>query len=123
MWLFTRYGFFSVACANRPDGSIDSQTVMVRCRRAAHLRKLIERFPALAGVEIVTLQERDYLYRIILDKTAWAEIVDELVKEQEWSNFKNEAARYQGAAGSDYLHALHRVWSVMNDLQRREPRE
>ena len=123
MWLFTRYGFFSVACAYGSDGTIDSQMLMVRGRRAAHLRNLIERFPSLAGIEIVTLQDRDYRYRIFLAKTIWAEIVGELVKEQDWSNFKNEAAEYQD--GSDLgatIHALHRVWSVMNDLQLRESR-
>jgi DNA-3-methyladenine glycosylase I len=39
------------------------------------------------------------------------------VNEQTWSNFKNEAARFQGKAGADYVHALHEVWSVMYRLQ------
>jgi hypothetical protein len=63
MWLFTRYGFYSIACANKPDGSLDTQTVMVRARRIAHLRSLQKRFPALAAGEILTWPKRDYRYR------------------------------------------------------------
>jgi hypothetical protein len=123
MWLFTRYGYFSVASANKPDGKIDPQTLMVRARRISHLRTIVKRFPSLAGVEIVTWKERDYRYRIVVGKTVWSEIVDQMVKEQEWSNFKDEAAKYQDGLDSNYLHALHRVWSVMNNLQLQESRE
>jgi hypothetical protein len=49
MWLFIRYGFYSIACASHPDGSLDPQTVMVRARRTAHLSNLQKRFPALAS--------------------------------------------------------------------------
>jgi hypothetical protein len=37
VWLFTRYGFYSIACASQPNGAIDPGTVMIRARRAAHL--------------------------------------------------------------------------------------
>lgn len=117
MWIFTRYGFFSIACARRRDGSLDSQTVMVRSRRKAHLQKLQSRFQEIATAEIVALPERDYRYRLILPKPVWATIIAALADEQEWSNFKNEAARFQGAPGADYVHALHEVWGVMHNLQ------
>jgi hypothetical protein len=117
MWLFTRYGFYSIACANKPDGSLDTQTVMVRARCIAHLRSLQKRFPVLAGGEILTWPKRDYRYRLIVPKKSWVASIDELAQEQEWSNFKNEAAKYQGAPGADYERALHDVWSVMNRLQ------
>jgi hypothetical protein len=47
-------------------------------------------------------------------------IMAELSQELEWSNFKNEAARHQGARGSDYTHALHDVWRVMNGFQEKQ---
>jgi len=120
MWLFTRYGFYSIACANKPDGSLDTQTVMVRARRIAHLRSLQKRFPTLAAGEILTWPKRDYRYRLIVPKTSWVAIIGELAQEQEWSNFKNEAAKYQGMPGGDYVRVLHDVWSVMNRLQESE---
>jgi hypothetical protein len=117
MWIFTRYGFFSIACASKPDGSPDAQTVMVRARRSEHLGRLQGRFPALADASILTMPDRDYRYRIVVAKDTWAKVISELATEQEWSNFKNEVARYQGAGGREYVHALHEVWGTMAELQ------
>lgn len=117
MWLFTRYGFYSIASARKPDDSIDPALLMIRVRRRDRLEILQELFPALAGSEIVTLPYRDYRYRLIVPKGVWVGIVSELVQEQEWSNFKNEVGRYQGARGLDYVDALHEVWRVIT-LQR-----
>jgi len=45
MWIFTKYGFFSIACANKPgSGDIDPNVVMVRSRLKGHLVNLRERF-------------------------------------------------------------------------------
>jgi hypothetical protein len=122
MWIFTRYGFYSVGCADKPDGSLDTETVMVRARRVAHLRSLQKRFAALADCKILTWPKRDYRYRIIVSKTSWIAVLGELAAEQNWSNFKNEAAKYDAASNKDYVRALHDVWSVMNRLQECEDR-
>ena len=62
MWIFTRYGFFSIACANNPDGTINPDTVMVRARLHEHLVNLKERFPGseLDKAEILSWDGRDY---------------------------------------------------------------
>jgi hypothetical protein len=120
MWLFTRYGFFSVACARKAGGGEDPDLLMIRARRRAHLEQLQARFPEIAGAEIIVTRDRDYRYRIVVAKTVWAGTVSELALEQTWSNFKNEAERFQGKAGSDYVRALHEVWDVMYELQGRE---
>ena len=117
MWIFTRYGFYSVACASRPDGSLDKETVMVRGRSKDHLRNLRDRFPAIADAEIVTMADRDYRYRLIVPKRVWVPILAELGEEQDWSNFKNEAAAYQGTNGDSYSRALHDVWGIMYRMQ------
>jgi hypothetical protein len=116
MWLFTRYGFYSIACARQPNGLLDPCTVMIRARRSSHLRNLQRRFPTLANAEIVSLPNRDYRYRLIVPKEAWVRVIAELAQEQEWSNFKAETARYQSAE-PEYVGALHDVWSVMYHLQ------
>jgi hypothetical protein len=92
---------------------------MIRARRAAHLSNRQKGFPALAEEEVVTLPNRDYRYRLIVPKEVWAGTLAELAREQEWSNFKNEVARYQVGADHEYLHALHEVWSVMYGMQRK----
>lgn len=56
------------------------------------------RFPALAVGKILELQNRDYRYRLIIPKASWVAIIGELAQEQEWSNFKNETARYLGTS-------------------------
>jgi hypothetical protein len=127
MWIFTRYGFFSIACANNTDGTINPDTVMVRARLHEHLVCLKNRFPdsELGKAEILTWDGRDYRYRIILPKTAWVAALAELATEQTWSNFKNETSRFSRAkkAAYAYVDALHRVWDVMHRLQVQEERE
>jgi hypothetical protein len=64
MWIFLPEGFFSVACAHKPDGSVDANVVMIRARRKAHLQNLQKRFPAMAGAEILVTPNNDYRYRV-----------------------------------------------------------
>jgi hypothetical protein len=127
MWIFTRYGFFSIACANKPDGTINPDTVMVRARLYEHLVSLKERFPGseLGKAEILSWDGRDYRYRIILPKVAWVSALAELATEQTWSNFKNETSRFSHAkkAAYSYVDALHRIWDVMHRLQVHETKE
>jgi hypothetical protein len=117
MWVFTRYGFYSIACGSKKDGSLDRQSVMLRARCLAHLRNLQKRFSALAVGNILETPNHDYRYRLVIPKASWTAIIGELAQEQEWSNFKNEAAKYQGKSGRGYVDALHEVWAVMHRLQ------
>jgi hypothetical protein len=114
---FAIYGFYSIASASRPDGSLDSQTVMIRARLKDHLQNLQRRFPVLADTKIITLPNVDYRHRIVVPKTVWVGVLSGLAEEMEWSNFKNQVARYQGKPGAAYSTALHRVWEVMERLQ------
>ena len=123
MWIFSIYGMYSIACARRPDGSLDPETVMVRARRADHLRNLQKRFPAVAGADVVTLPNRDYRYRLIVPKSNWAAVLVEMVSEQKWSNFKDQVAKHQGHAGAVYTRALHDVWETMYHLQESEEQQ
>jgi hypothetical protein len=115
-------GSIAIACASKSDGSLDNQSVTVGARCIAHLRSLQKRFPALAVGDILELPNRDYRYRLIIPKASWTAIIGELAQEQEWSNFKNEAAKYQGKSGRGYVAALHDVWGVMYQLQQNEDR-
>jgi hypothetical protein len=118
MWIFSVLGFFSVVCARNPvTGKIDPETVMIRARVKKHLRNLQNRFPSLAGVEILAWPERDYGFRLIVPKAVWVDALDALAQEKTWGNFKNEAAKHEAQTGSAYVNALHDVWSVMFQLQ------
>lgn len=122
MWLFTKYGFYSVVCARQGDGGygqpIDESRLMVRARLRQHLKALQTRFPAVLGdAEILVFPGSDYAFRIFVPKTAWVTVAAELTDEIAYDNFKAEVAR--GDAGQSYEAALHDVWSVMNRLQKR----
>lgn len=112
MWLFTVYGFFSI--------SVQDGKTVVRARLQKHLEALAKRFPNEVSVAaIVTTMQADYRYRVVLTKKAWAAVNAELVAEQSWANFKNEAAKVNGQ--DDYLRTLHQIWEVMYGVQRRAP--
>lgn len=116
MWIFTTYGFFSVACWRDKSGRLHPETLMVRARSARHLKNLQRRFPAQLGrLKVEKWPGRDYGFRIIVEKKVWAVCVGELVMEQTWSNFKDAAA----SRGNDavYAHALHAVWATMLEVQ------
>lgn len=123
MWVFTRYGFVSIACASKHDGSVDEAQVMVRARLREHLENLRERFPdsEMAKVPILSDAGTDYPFRVVIARVDWASILSELALEQTWSNFKNEASRFARLrkSSSRYVEALHEVWHVMLRLQHR----
>ncbi|SRR6266566_7268388 len=117
MWLFTRYGFFSIACASKPDGTLNHDQVMIRARRDAHLQALQYRFPQLREYKSLVFDNRDYRYRLIIPKDVWIDVLTGIAREQEWSNFKDEAGRFQGSKGEDYLKVLSRIWTITRELQ------
>jgi hypothetical protein len=113
MWLFTRYGFFSI--------SLFEGKTQVRARTRRHLENLKERFPVLQGCEILVLLENDYRYRISVEREVWDSVFSELGREQTWSNFKNEVGRFGGY--DRYERLLHKVWGVMFELQEWEEKD
>jgi len=112
---------FSAVCPRTEEGHgghVETDKIMVRARVRSHIKALQERFGELGGAELIETPHADYRYRIIVDKAAWAEAVDQMITEQNYTNFKNAADSHQGCSGVAYIHALHRVWEVMYELQR-----
>jgi hypothetical protein len=121
MWLFTKYGFYSVVCARQGDGRhgepADPNRLMIRARVRQHLEALKDRFPHLLNAcEIKEFAGTDYAFRVFLDKAAWSRLLVKLNEEMDYDNFKSEVAHFQGR--NSYEHSLHEVWSVMNTLQK-----
>jgi hypothetical protein len=124
MWLFTKYGFYSVVCARQGDGRhgqpVDRERLMVRARSEAHLKALKDRFPEeLGDVNVLETPSTDYRYRMFVKKAVWSRVLVGLNEEMDYDNFKSEAHRTGKHDGGSYEHALHQVWSVMNRLQSR----
>lgn len=123
MWLATRHGFFSLVCARQGDGAhhqpVDPELMMLRARSRDHIERLRQAFPALVGTaEVMESATADYPVRLLLPKADAMQLAAALVGEMAWDNFKSEAGRVHGH-GSAYVGCLHRVWSVMRDLDQR----
>jgi hypothetical protein len=118
VWIACRYGFYSVASALRLDGSVDPDVVMVRARRVGHPQELQYRFAELRQSDIIELPGRDYRYRLVMPKALWVAVLSALAAEQEWTNFKDEVARFKGQWERNYIDCLHDVWAIMRRLQR-----
>jgi len=110
MWLFTKYGFFSVV-----QTYDDPEKMMIRGR----CREDLERLAAFAldqaaiGLpdNVIETPKADYHYRLICDRADWLVIAYELAQDVDYGNFKNQIK-------DDYRHSLYeRVWGVMRDLQ------
>ena len=109
MWLFTRYGFYSI--------SAKGKVFAVRARYEKHLQNLIKRFPQLADADILNSDYTDYRFRIMVPRKVWArKILPQLAEEQTWSSFKDEALNFN-EEGDQYAESLHAVWKLMRGLQ------
>ena len=123
MWIFTKHGFYSAVCARQGDGKrgqpVDPDRIMVRGRLRSHLEAVKTRFPELLGqCEIQDSIGTDYAVRFFVSKNVWSQVLAGLAEETDYDNFKSKVAHHQGAVGAAYEHALHKVWSEMNRLQK-----
>lgn len=121
MWLFTRYGFFSVVLARQViDGHVtgkpDPSRVMIRARQLNHLEMLLKRFPGLGNPKILETRGTDYRYRAVVPHDAFADVAKTIAAEIDYTNFKSECAD-TSPEDSGYLDALHSVWDVHYGMQ------
>ena len=102
MWIVMNNAFMSIV--NTKD---DPDTVAVRARLE---EDLIAVFPEHAN-EVITTDDSDYRFRLILDKKYVADVVAESIVNIDYTNFKNsvkEKWRYR---------AYTQIWSVMYKIQ------
>ena len=102
MWIFTPTGFLSIV-----DKGGDGTTLLVRGRRKGEIESI---FPG-ASVEIT--RRNDYLYRARIDREQVAQVMAEMIRNLNYSNYKSTI----------HDHALHdacmEVWEVMYRYQGR----
>lgn len=120
MWLFTRYGFYSVVQARRCEGgqvtsTPDPEHLMVRARVRQHLINLQDVFPKLLDFQIQESLDTDYPYRIILPRQLWRSVAQALTEDINYVNFK-DACETDGLVEDAYTHALHEIWMIHYDL-------
>lgn len=103
MWIFTKYGFFSIVYKNN--------AVNVRTRIADFLDKLHEKFPELQKYPIVQIDHQDYQYRILVPQHVWDIVKDDFF-DIDYSNFKSEVAKVWGH-NHHYTELLHKLWTAL----------
>jgi hypothetical protein len=107
MWIFTKFGFFSVV---REAGN---DTLMVRARVHADLVQAV-RYMGIPDGAIVRTPMRDYPYRVFVTRKQVATLVLESVGADvlDYTNFKSEVAVTPGQ-GRTRANLYHDVWEVM----------
>ena len=129
MWLFTRYGFFSVVFKPipAPKGSSDdffelfeAREFSIRSRERSHLENLIGsvrvkgRWPGgLDEPEILEEAGTDYEYRILATKKEWRKfLAPTLFGSIDYSNFKGEVHELaqEGSVPREYERLLGEVY-------------
>lgn len=103
MWLFTETGFLSAVVEN-PNQS--KSRLAVRARDKKSLQALAE----FAGTDIVELPNRDYEYRVYVEKETLIEWTSRSISEMGYGNYKSRMYQTRGA---DFAHSLSNVWTAM----------
>lgn len=93
------------------EASGDPSRLVVRARCREHLVPLVD---AIGG-EIEERPERDYLFRVVVDRRAFADWVRAQVLEIDYDNFKEAAVRRQPIRLWSRL--LHSVWAAGLEFQ------
>ena len=110
MWLITPIGFFSVV---QKPSDVLGQTLTVRSRVRADLENLRAQFLPGLG-DIAESKTNNYRFRAVAPKAEVAAAMASMVTSLDYSNFKNQVAKVQGASRA---HLYHDVWSVLYRLQ------
>ncbi len=107
MWLFTKVGFFSVTRSRYND-----EELQIRARVKEDLENLKRYLPSLGS--IVEMEDADYRYRIYVSVGDFKKVVDKIIDDIDYDNFKNKVAKEQGWKRS-WLYG--NVWSIMKDAE------
>ena len=106
MWLLIPEGFYSIV---QKEGEEElCVRARVRCRPGSAARDVL---PALG--ETVETPGGDYRYRAWIGRDELAEGMAEIVRNLDWTNFKDEVARRD----TSRAHVYGEVWSVLGELQ------
>jgi hypothetical protein len=112
MWLFTKYGFYSIVRAPAADGQ-PPDTMAIRARRLQDLEALR---PFTPIGSIVKTPERDYPFRCFLTSEQTCTLLSDLGETIDYENFKEKIS-----AQSRFRARLYGViWTVMQNLEVRQ---
>lgn len=106
MWLFTKFGFFSVV--NKGD----KDELTVRSRTKSDLDRLRNHYlPSLSPSRVH--EGTDYPWRATTSSTALGEAMRVIAQDIDYANFKDEVAL---GLGKDRAKCYGKIWSALHDM-------
>lgn len=110
MWLFTKYGFYSIVQDEK-----DKAIYKVRARKKADLQELQGNVIEISKGSILQDNQADYRFRIFINQQQLKAIMNHLSNIIDYSNFKDSI--YRNKSQKDKLDSYHKVWDVMYEYQ------
>ena len=111
MWLITNFGFFSIV-QKQDDSKLG--TLTVRSRVLEDLESLKEQYFKQTMGEIQVNTGTDYKYRAKVPREAMAGAMSQIIKDLNYTNFKNSVAENQGYKRASVYSKL---WETLYNLQ------
>lgn len=121
MWVFhPALGHFSVVVpTNQTTGAREQDRLMVRSRRKEHLELLRAAHPILSKTKILRSARGDYMWRVVIPRADFVQVMREMVEQITYTNVKSCAGAHSDKVGADYVHALHACHTLFAKLQDR----
>ncbi len=110
MWIFTKYGFYSIVQDNN-----DKNLFKVRARKKEDLEELQKKVDGISLFKIHKDERADYRFRIFITSEKLVEIMVMFSTSIDYSNFKDSI--YRNKAQKDKLDSYHQIWEVMYEYQ------
>ncbi|MBF0350930.1 MAG: hypothetical protein HQM11_07845 [SAR324 cluster bacterium] len=111
MWLMTTSGFFSIV--RKYSKAHDEIRYHVRSRSKKDLENLLKL--SKVNEDILVFRNSDYPHRICVQKSQYEQIMQALMAEVEYSNFKSEVGRIPDQRHKEI--AYHKIWAIMGDTE------
>ena len=111
MWIFSKYGFYSVVKVSErrnPD-----EEYMIRARN----KEQIEKLKKVMQIEkpVVVTRNADYAYRLVVTEEEYKRFIEVMEQSVDYTNFKSACAR--ASKNHKWIECLHDIWNVMFDFQ------
>ena len=112
MWIYSAIGFHSAVATD------DQDVLMVRGRVRQDLVRLQGLLAALGHEppEILEWELRDYPYRVLIPRSAWAEVLRALAAAVDYTNWKQAVAEIQGAERATCYDQLWLITRTLMDI-------
>lgn len=115
MWIFSTKGFFSVV-----EQENDPDQVLIRARLKKDIQNIKRLFNGLElkTGRIIANGHFDYKYRFTADRMDWILVMNQLMLDLDYRNFKDAVYKVDSRECRDNRHAAYfQVWTTMRKLQ------